>query len=75
MGGNSGSQEKSEKTSENKKEETQQNNQSSLFESNSNDKCFDYNKRFTECLKYNNGSVNICQSSFDDLSKCQSNMI
>ncbi len=46
----------------------EQNNQS-------NDKCFDYSKMFKECMSMNFNNTTICSQSFEDLKKCQNNLV
>lgn len=41
--------------------------------SSGNDKCFDFNNRFNDCMRFNNNNSTICQQSFDDLRNCQNN--
>jgi len=37
-------------------------------------KCFDFSKRFEECLKLNFNNTSICSQLSQDLKKCQSNI-
>lgn len=37
--------------------------------------CMDFNTRFIDCLKYNNNTISMCQSIFDDLKSCEKNLI
>lgn len=40
-----------------------------------NDRCFDYSKMFKECMNLNFNSSTICSQSFEDLKKCQNNLV
>lgn len=51
----------------------QQQNQAQ--ELNPNDACYEYNRKFTDCMKFNYNNSNICQSMFDELRTCQNKMI
>ena len=39
------------------------------------DKCFDYSKMFSECMKMNFNNTTICSQTFEDLKKCQNSML
>ena len=81
MGGSSGKHEEKENSSNNNNnsqqqvQPVQQQQQSYAPEMNSNDVCFDYNKRFNECMKFNFNNTSICQQMSDDLKNCQNKMI
>jgi len=53
----------------------QQQQQSAVPEMNANDVCFDYNKRFNECMRFNYNNNTICQQMQDDLRNCQNKMV
>lgn len=40
-----------------------------------NDRCFDYSKMFKECMNLNFNNTTICSQSFEDLKKCQNNLV
>jgi hypothetical protein len=79
MGGSSGKNENEKESNNNNQQQVQQQNyqpmqqpqQSAAPEMSSNDVCFDYNKRFNECMKFNYNNSNICQQMYDDLKSCQ----
>lgn len=79
MGGSSGKHDEKENSSNNNNnnnqqqvQPVQQQQQNYAPEMNSNDVCFDYNKRFNECMRFNYNNANICQQMHDDLKNCQS---
>ena len=74
MGGSSGSSEEAPKKEQPQQVQQQpQHIQQQQF--NPNDKCFDFNTRFNDCMKFNSNNSNICQQSYDDLRSCQNPMI
>ena len=40
-----------------------------------NDRCFDYSKMFKECMNLNFNNSTICSQAFEDLKKCQNNLV
>lgn len=47
-----------------------------IEQNNSNgDRCFDYSKMFKECMSLNFNNTSICSQSFEDLKKCQNNLV
>jgi hypothetical protein len=49
-----------------------------LFEEidkNSKGKCIDYSKKFEECMKLNFNNTSICSQAYEDLKRCQSNIL
>lgn len=79
MGGSSGKHENEKESNNNNNQQqvqpVQQPQQSYAPEMNPNDVCFDYNKRFNECMRFNHNNSNICQQMYDDLKNCQNKMI
>ena len=83
MGGNSDKHENNDNHNNNNnqvQQQPQQNyqpmqQQTQAQEMNPNDVCFDYNRKFAECMKYNNNSSTICQSMYEDLKSCQNKMV
>lgn len=88
MGGSSGKHENEKESSNNNNNNNQQQvqqqqnyqpmqqpQQSYAPEMNSNDVCFDYNKRFNDCMRFNYNNTNICQQMYDDLKNCQNKMV